>query len=365
MMTRAIVEPLPSLAQYRRLPPEEALERARKAREALGANVVLLAHHYQVDEIVALADHRGDSLELSRLAAAEHRAEYIVFCGVDFMAESAAILCSPKQKVILPAGDAPCPMAAMVDVPALRFAWEFLESLWGRGAVVPLAYQNSSAAVKAFCGEHGGAVCTSSNAEAALRWALGQGKRVLFVPDQYLAINSALALGYRKEEIALWRRHEDRLDARGDVQQVAVVAWDGYCHVHLRFQPEDIVAVRQRHPGIRVIVHPECTPEVVSLADAAGSTSYIVKAVEQAPAGSSFAIGTETHLVHRLAREHPNKLIVPLRHSTCVTMARTDVYNLCWALENLLAGNPVNVVSVPPPVIAGARAALERMLQIR
>ncbi|NPV07304.1 MAG: quinolinate synthase NadA [Anaerolineae bacterium] len=357
------VRPLDTPREYRALDVEEVRGRAWTARRALGPSAVVLAHHYQTDEIMEFADFRGDSLELSRIAAG-HDAPYIVFCGVDFMAESAAILCSPDQTVILPAGDAPCPMAGMADLGGLEFAWNRLEDIWGKGSLVPLVYQNSSAAVKAFCGRNGGAVCTSSNAQAAIRWGLSEGRRVLFAPDRYLATNSGLALGYSQDQIAIWNRSDDVLEAE-DPDRVVLVAWDGYCSVHRRFQVEDVERVRRDHPGVQVVVHPECTPEVVQASDAAGSTAYIVRYVEEAEPGAVIAVGTELHLVLRLDKEHPDRTVLPLRRSGCVAMARTDIYNLCFSLEHLAVGDPVNVTTVPPNVAADARRALERMLEMR
>ena len=358
------VAALDSVREYEKLPAEGARERAWVARRALGKRTVVLAHHYQTDEVMAFADYRGDSLELSRVAAAQRDSEYIIFCGVDFMAESAAILAGAGQTVLMPAGNAPCPMASMVTVKGLAEAWDYLTGLWGTESLVPLAYQNSSAAVKAFCGDHGGAVCTSSNAGPAIRWGLRDGRRILFVPDQYLATNSALALGYPRERVALWDREQQRLEARGAVEDLVLVAWDGYCSVHRRFTVGDVDRVRTEYPGIRVIVHPECTSEVVAASDAAGSTAYIVREVEKASPGAQFAIGTEWHLVNRLAEDNTDKVVIPLRRSACATMARTDIYNLCYVLEHLAAGQPTMVTTVDPAVVAGARAALERMLEI-
>lgn len=357
------VRPLETLRDYRALGVEELRRRCWAARKELGDSTTILAHHYQADEIVEFADSRGDSLELSRVAA-QADSPFIVFCGVDFMAESAAILSTPGQTVIMPAGEAPCPMAAMADLGGLELAWERLHDLWGPGSVVPLVYQNSSATVKAFCGRNGGAVCTSSNAEAAVRWGLRDGKRVLFAPDRYLAANSAYALGYTPDQVALWNRVDDVLEAV-DPDNVVLVAWDGYCSVHRRFTVDDIARMREEHPEVRVVVHPECTPEVVSASDAVGSTAYIVKYVAEADPGSVIAVGTELHLVLRLAGENPGKTVLPLRRSGCVAMSRTDLYNLCYSLESLAAGTPVNVVSVPPETAADARQALARMLEIQ
>jgi quinolinate synthase len=229
---------------------------------------------------------------------------------------------------------------------------------------VPLVYQNSSAAVKAFCGRNGGAVCTSSNAQPAIRWGLRGARRVLFAPDRYLATNSALALGYSMDQIAIWNRSEDYLEATNP-DDVVLVAWDGYCNVHRRFEVSDVERMRQDYPEVQVVVHPECKPEVVQAADATGSTAYIVQYVKQAAPGAVIAIGTEWHLVLRLAKEHPDRTVLPLRRAGCVSMARTDIYNLCYALEHLAAGTPANVVTVPPDVAADARRALERMLEIK
>ncbi len=357
------VRPLETPREYRALSVEELRRRCWAARRELGSSTTILAHHYQADDIVEFAEYRGDSLELSRVAA-QADSPFIVFCGVDFMAESAAILSAPGQSVIMPAGEAPCPMAAMADLGGLEVAWRRLHDLWGPGLVAPLVYQNSSAAVKAFCGRNGGAVCTSSNAEAAIRWGLDGGRRVLFAPDQYLAANSAYALGYTPDQVALWNRVDGVLEA-ADPNKVVLAAWDGYCSVHRRFTVEDVARVREEHPGVRLVVHPECTPEVVAASDAVGSTAYIVKYVAEAEPSAVIAVGTELHLVLRLATENPDKTVLPLRRSGCVSMSRTDLYNLCYSLESLAAGTPVNVVAVPPETAAEARLALARMLEIK
>lgn len=364
-MAQLDARPLPRAKDYEDLPEQEVRERAWRARRALGANAVILTHHYQADEIVEFGDYRGDSLELSRIAAAQRQAHYIVFCGVDFMAESAAILAGPEQIVVMPAGEAPCPMAAMATAPDFATAWAHLEALWGSNSVTPVVYQNTGAAVKAFCGAHGGAVCTSANAGPVLAWGLAQRGRVLFLPDRYLSVNSAHALGIPDEQIGLWLHRQGVLQAPGGPSGLKLVAWDGFCHVHKAFTVSDVEQARREHPGIRIIVHPECTPEVVQAADQAGSTSFIVRQVEQAPAGTEFGIGTEAHLVERLAKENPDKLVVPLRRNVCGTMARTDIYNLCYVLEHLAAGQPVSVITVEPGVAEQARLALQRMLDIK
>jgi len=356
---------LPHVKDYDALPAEEVRERAWAARQALGERLTILVHHYQSDEVMQFADFRGDSLELSRLASQQSQAEYILFCGVDFMAESAAMLCSSEQTVLMAVEYAPCPMAAMADAASVAAAWHHLEGLWGPCSVLPIVYQNSSAEVKAFCGAHGGAVCTSSNAGAVMSWALKEGKHVLFVPDRYLGTNSALALGLSPDQVALWNRRSGLLENAPPSADTMVVVWDGFCNVHTAFRVEDVEAVRHKHPKMNIIVHPECPVEVVQAADAAGSTSFIVREVENAGAGSEFAIGTEHHLVQRLAHENPSKTVIPLRQSTCVAMSRTTLSSLCYTLEKLATGEVVNLVQVPESIAQQARTALQRMLEIK
>jgi quinolinate synthase len=341
---------------------ESVLNEIAEAKAALGPDVVILVHHYQRDEVIQFADFRGDSLQLSRRAAEQRAAQYIVFCGVNFMAETAAMLCAPDQQVILPAGDAPCPMAQMADVDQATEAWERLTALWGED-ITPITYQNSTAALKAFCGQRGGAVCTSSNAERLFRWALEQRGHILFFPDEWLGVNSALALGIPRERIVAW----DPDDVEGSALQAKdarVVVWKGYCRVHTFFTVEHVRQVREQYPGVQVIVHPECPVEVVEAADAYGSTAGIIRYVEGAPAGSTIAVGTEINMVARLDREHPDKQVVPLTRSLCGAMYRTTPIGLRDALRSCLAGAPIHVVRVDEETSRWANLALERMLNL-
>jgi quinolinate synthase len=352
-----------SLADYQRLAEEEVFARILQAKAQLGPALVILGHHYQRDEVLQFADYRGDSLELSQRAANVKDARYIVFCGVDFMAETAAMLCGPEQIVCLPAKAAVCPMAKMADAYQAQVAWQHLTALWGDD-LVPITYQNSYATVKAFCGQHGGAVCTSANAQPLFRWAFSQKGHVLFFPDEHLGRNSALALGVPAEKIAVWNP-DDPEASQEAARQATVVVWKGYCHVHTHFTVQHIENVRREHPGIQVIVHPECPAEVVARSDLSGSTSQIIRAIANAPAGSSFAVGTEIHMVARLARENPDKLIVPLARSLCGAMYTINPYNLGYTLERLLQNDPVNVVRVPEEIARWANVALQRMLTVK
>jgi len=352
-----------SAQEYRNLSEEEVMAKVRHAKSELGDELVILGHHYERDEVIEFADYRGDSLELSRRAAEAKKARYIVFCGVDFMAETAAMLCDPSQVVCLPAHTAVCPMAEMADVEQAQIAWQHLNSLW-RSDLIPVTYQNSYATVKAFCGERGGAVCTSSNAQAIFRWALGEKGHLLFFPDEHLGRNSALALGIPAERIAVWDPADPEA-SREAAEEATVVIWKGYCHVHTFFTVEHVDNARREYPGIQVIVHPECPSEVVAQSDMNGSTSFIVRVVEDAPPGAAFAIGTETNLVARLARENPEKTIVPLARSLCGAMYRINLYNLIYTLDRLLAGTPVNVIRIPPDISRWANLALEKMLTVK
>ena len=349
----------------------DLVERARAAKAALGDRLFVLGHHYQRDEVVQFADVTGDSFKLAREAAARPEAEYIVFCGVHFMAESADILTAPHQKVVLPDLAAGCSMADMARLAQVEDAWDALADAGVVDSVVPVTYMNSSADIKAFCGRNGGAVCTSSNAEVALRWAFeqkGPDTKVLFLPDQHLGRNTAvLQLGLSLEECVVW----DPMRPGGGLTPEAlaaakVVLWKGHCSVHGRFTPECVDAVRRRVPGVTVLVHPECSHEVVTRADLVGSTEFIIKTVEAAPAGSSFAIGTELNLVQRLAQAHPDKNIVFLDKTVCYcsTMNRIDLPHFVWALENLVAGNEVNVITVDAETERWAKVALQRMLDL-
>ncbi len=358
-------EPAPprALADYRIYSEDQVFARIREAKAQLGQDLIILGHHYQRDEVIQFADYVGDSLELSRRAAEAKGARYIVFCGVDFMAETAAMLCAPSQSVCLPAHSAVCPMAQMADVNQAQVAWQHLTSLWGDD-LIPITYQNSYATLKAFCGRKGGAVCTSSNAQALLRWALGQKDHAIFFPDEHLGRNSALAIGIPADRIAVWDPSQAEA-SREAARNATVVIWKGYCHVHTFFTVEHVEAVRRKYPGIQVIVHPECPSEVVAKSDLNGSTSFIVRTVEAAAPGSTFAIGTEIHLVARLAREHPDLTIVPLARSMCGAMYRINPYNLSYTLDHLVIGDPVNVIRVPSDIAQWAQLALQKMLAVK
>jgi quinolinate synthase len=344
--------------------------RIAAARQALGEQCVILGHHYQRDEVIRYADFQGDSYKLSQQAAAAKGA-YIVFCGVHFMAESADILCRPDQSVILPDLNAGCSMADMAEISQVEDCWEQLVALGVTGedgkGLSPMTYINSAAAIKAFCGERGGAVCTSANAASALRWGLASNPKVFFLPDQHLGRNTGYAMGIPLNEMVVWDpfmpmggQTPERLRA------ARIILWKGHCSVHQRFLPEHVERVRAAYPGIRVIVHPECRWDVCQKADDVGSTEKLRKLVEDAPAGTRFAIGTEIHLVNRLAKQHPAKPIITLDDAGCLctTMYRISPQHLCWALESLVDGVVVNQIKVNPQVKHWARVALDRMLEI-
>ncbi len=362
-----------SLENYLVLPDHSMDERIARVREILGATTILLGHHYQRDEVIRFADFTGDSYKLSK-AAAETNAQYVVFCGVHFMAESADVLGHAGQQVILPDLNAGCSMADMAEISQVESCWETLERIGLAGETIPLTYMNSTAAIKAFCGERGGLVCTSSNARAAFEWALARGKRILFLPDQHLGRNTGYAMGIPLEEMAVWDpwavqlgpvqggQTKDRLAAS------RILLWKGHCAVHQRFLPSHVDEVRAKYPGIQVIVHPECRFEVCQKADALGSTERLIALVEQAPEGSAFAIGTEIHLVNRLARRfapHGKKIItLDSTGCLCTTMYRISPQHLAWALENLVEGRVVNRIQVRASVKRWARVALDRMLEV-
>jgi quinolinate synthase len=358
--------PRHALRDYEKLPDAELDARIAAAKAALGQRVVVLGHHYQRDEVVRHADFVGDSYRLARQAA-ETRAEFIVFCGVHFMAESADVLAQPHQRVVLPDLGAGCSMADMADVDDVEEAWAEIEAVLGDG-VVPLTYMNSTAAIKAFCGRHGGLVCTSSNAQAAFRWGWERKRTILFLPDEHLGRNTGAALGVPLAKMALWDPRRPVESARAGLERdTPLVLWKGYCSVHQRFTAAQAEWLRGQHPGIQVVVHPECKYEVCQAADFVGSTDYIIRTVSGAPAGSKWAVGTEIHLVHRLARQHPDRLVVSLQTNVCAcaTMYRIDPQHLCWALENLAAGEVVNEIRVDEDTAHWARVALERMLEVR
>ncbi len=348
----------------------DLVARARAAKEALGDRVFVLGHHYQRDEVIAFADVTGDSFKLARDAAARPEAEYVVFCGVHFMAESADILTSPAQQVILPDLAAGCSMADMAALSQVEDAWDALEDAGVAPSVVPVTYMNSSADIKAFCGRNGGAVCTSSNAQVALEWAFGQRRdaKVLFLPDQHLGRNTAvLQLGMSLEDCVVWNPHKPNggLTA-SQLRDARMILWKGHCSVHGRFTAQCVDDVRERVPGVQVLVHPECTHDVVTKADLVGSTEFIIKTVEAAPAGSSWAIGTELNLVQRLATAHPEQNITFLDKTVCYcsTMNRIDLPHFVWAMENLAAGTVVNRIEVDPETERWAKVALQRMLDL-
>ena len=349
------------------LTPDDTLdERIAAAKSQLGDQVVILGHHYQRDEVVRFADFRGDSLRLAQQAAAAE-ARYIVFCGVHFMAESADILRQPHQQVILPDLNAGCSMADMAEIGQVEACWRELESAGPLG-VVPITYMNSTAAIKAFTGEHGGSVCTSSNAAAVMRWAFERSERALFLPDEHLGRNTAYRMGIPLEQMIVW----DPSRALGGntpeaLRAARVILWNGYCSVHQRFLPEHVARVRREVPGIRVIAHPECRFEVVQLADEVGSTEQIVRTVTVAEPGSQWAVGTEIHLVNRLSRQFTDRRVMSLDPSVCVctTMFRITPQHLLWTLDNLVAGRVVNRIAVDDRTRHWARVALERMLSLR
>jgi quinolinate synthase len=353
------------------LPPAsdpDLVARARAAKEALGDRVFVLGHHYQRDEVIAFADVTGDSYLLAREAAARPEADYVVFCGVHFMAESADILTSSSQQVVLPDLAAGCSMADMARLSQVEDAWDALSDAGVAPSVVPVTYMNSSADIKAFCGRNGGVVCTSSNAKVALEWAFAQGEKVLFLPDQHLGRNTAvLDLGLSLDDCVVWDPHLPSGGLTVDQLRAAtVILWKGHCSVHGRFSPAGVDDVRARIPGVRVLVHPECRHDVVRAADLVGSTEFIIKTVDAAPPGSAWAIGTELNLVQRLANAHPDQQVAFLDKTVCYcsTMNRIDLPHLVWALENLVAGTVVNRITVDPDTETWALVALQRMLDL-
>jgi quinolinate synthase len=357
-----------SLENYLALPDHTMDGRIAEARARLGTTTLILGHHYQRDEVIRFADATGDSYKLSRIAA-ETDAKYIVFCGVHFMAESADVLGREGQQVILPDLNAGCSMADMAEISQVEACWEALERMGLAGEIVPLTYINSTAAIKAFCGERGGMVCTSSSTRAAFEWAFARGKRILFLPDQHLGRNTGYDLGIPLEEMAVW----DPWGLQGGQTKEKLAAsrvllWKGHCAVHQRFLPSHVDAVRAKYPGIQVIVHPECRFEVCQKADALGSTERLIALVEQAPAGQMFAVGTEIHLVNRMARRfaEQGKKVITLDDTGCLctTMYRISPQHLAWVLENLVEGRVVNRIQVKPSVKRWAKVALDRMLEV-
>jgi quinolinate synthase len=359
-------QPLPE--RYLGLADDEMEVRIAAAKAALGRRLVILGHHYQRDEVIKFADYTGDSFKLARQVSRHPDADFIVFCGVHFMAESADVLSADHQQVVLPDLAAGCSMADMVDLEQLEMCWSDLEQM-GMSRVIPVTYINSAAAVKAFCGEHGGVVCTSSNAAATLRWASERGEQILFLPDQHLGRNTAYAMGVPLDEMVVWDPSEiwGGLDADA-VKRARIILWKGHCSVHTRFTVRQIENIRREHPGVRVIVHPEVPWDVVQAADDSGSTEYIIKRVSGSPSGSVWAVGTEIHLVNRLAREmHPERTVLSLDQFGCLcsTMFRVSPNHLLWILEGLVDGEVHNRIVVPDDRKYWTKVALDRMLTIQ
>ena len=377
--TGQTTSPAYELEPYRSLENDVLTERINVVRAEMGSRLLILGHHYQRDEVIALADLRGDSYKLSELAAADEQCQAIAFCGVHFMAETADVLANRPERlaqrngqrvtVLLPDVAAGCSLADMADIHQVEVCWRQLGEVLDVGEVMPITYVNSAAALKAFCGRHGGIVCTSANAEAALNWAFARRQRVLFFPDQHLGRNTARAMGIPLEEMPLWDPRQYPLGGNTEqtIRQSRVLLWRGHCSVHQMFLPEHVEYFRRTYPGIKILVHPECMMEVVDRADVIGSTGKIIRAVEDSPPGTKWAIGTELHLVNRLKHEHPEQEIHFLSPIVCMcaTMYRIDLPHLCWSLENLAAGTPVGVIEVDAETARWALKALARMLQIK
>ncbi|KAA5543670.1 quinolinate synthase NadA [Roseiconus nitratireducens] len=367
------------LSLYKTLETGELVGRIEAVRKQLGDSLLILGHHYQQDEVIAHTDLRGDSYQLSQMAAASDACRTIVFCGVHFMAETADILANRPEKlesrggqrvrVILPDMAAGCSMADMAAIAQVEDAWEDMSEVIDTDRVIPVTYINSAASLKAFCGKHGGIVCTSSNAKAVLEWAFERGDRVFFFPDQHLGRNTALKMGITEDQMPVWDPYEMELGGNDDqaLERSRVILWKGHCSVHQMFRPEHVHQFRKQHPGIKILVHPECPREVNDLADVSGSTGLIIKTVQESPAGTKWAIGTELHLVNRLKAEHPEQEIHFLSPVVCMcaTMYRIDLPHLCWSLENLRDGTPVNTIEVPEEVTRWSLVALERMLSVK
>lgn len=343
---------------------EVLMEEIREAKEKLGRELLILGHHYQRDEVIRFADYRGDSLRLAQMAA-KTDAKYILFCGVHFMAETADLLTAPEQKVILPDLKAGCSMADMVSLGELEKAWDYLTGLYG-DTLFPITYVNSSAEVKAFVGKHGGMTVTSSNAEKVMSYAFSKKERLFFLPDQHLGRNTAYRLGIPLDEMVVYHPREVSLEKGKALEKIKVILWEGYCSVHQLFQPAHVRQMRERIPGIRIIVHPECTFETVQMADESGSTDYIIRAIEKAPPGTKWAIGTEHNLVNRLAKEHPEQEIYSLNPflCSCYTMNRIDLLHLHASVRSLVNGEEKNVIKVREEIAPWARLAIDRMLEI-
>lgn len=349
---------------YKTMTVSEMEQKVRKIKSKFGERLYIPGHHYQKDEVIQFADTTGDSLQLAQQSAANTKAEYIVFCGVHFMAETADILTGDHQKVILPDMRAGCSMADMADIHQTERAWKKLQDLFG-DSILPLTYVNSTAAIKAFCGKNGGATVTSSNAMSMVEWAFTQKERILFLPDQHLGRNTAFDLGVDLSEMAVWNPITDVLEYEGEFSKIKVILWKGHCSVHENFTVHNIESVRNDHPEMNIIVHPECSREVVALSDFAGSTKYIIDTIKKAKPGSKWAIGTEMNLVKRIIAEHPDKEIISLNPHMCpcLTMNRIDLPHLLYSLETLERGETMNVIKVEKAIADHALLALERMLE--
>jgi quinolinate synthase len=372
------VPPTFELQPYKALDNEQLTKRINAVRAKLGSQLVILGHHYQQDEVIAVSDLQGDSYQLSKLAAANEECRAIAFCGVHFMAETADILANRPERlaqrngervtVVLPDLAAGCSMADMAEIEQVEECWDQLAEVIDVADLMPVTYVNSAASLKAFCGRHGGIVCTSANARAVLEWSFARRRRVLFFPDQHLGRNTSLAMGIPLDQMPVWDPHHDELGGNTPeaIENSRVILWRGHCSVHQMFLPQHVDQFRRQYPGIKIVVHPECMREVVEKADEVGSTGKILRVVNEAPAGTRWAIGTELHLVNRLKHQHPEQEIHFLSPVVCMcsTMYRIDLPHLCWALENLAAGTPVNVIRVDDATARDALAALERMLDV-
>ncbi len=355
--------------RYLKLSPEEISDGIAEAKAALGSQLTILGHHYQREDVIQYADFRGDSYKLSQMAANEREAKYVAFCGVHFMAETADILTSDDQTIILPNLAAGCSMADMAQTDDVEDCWNDISAVLGDdGEVVPVTYMNSTAEIKALCGRNGGLVCTSSNADASFHWAFEHGKRILFLPDQHLGRNTALKMGITEDEMLVWSPFKPLGGHTPDaLRRAKVILWEGHCSVHTRFTADQVAEARRTYPDVQVIVHPECTQEAVAAADYAGSTEKIVQMVTDSPAGSTWAIGTEINLVNRLAHENPDKKVFCLDPIVCpcATMYRVHPAYLLWVLEGLRSGIVINQIKVPKEIATDARIALERMLDLQ
>ena len=349
--------------EYRQLTGEQVHDRILDVKSKLGKRLVILGHHYQRDEVVELSDFRGDSYGLCQKAAEQQEAEFIVFCGVHFMAEAADIVSNPNQIVHIPDLTAGCPLADFADITSVQQAWQDIQSICGGDTITPITYINSSAEIKAFCGRNNGCVCTSSNAPAAFKWAYNRSEKLFFFPDQHLGTNTGNRFGISADQRIIWDPDQPRGgNSPEKIKQAKLILWKGHCHVHTWFSLNHIQEVRDKYPEAKIVVHPECPEQVVNAAEDNGSTSYIIKYVQQAEPKSTIAVGTELNLVHRLAKQNPDKNIFPLARSLCPNMYKINMYNLLWTLDNL---GKINIVQVPENVKKDARLALDRMLQIK